>query len=337
VHEAVGVLRDEAGDDRYDLDIGVGQGMGLDLALGVLFDGGGADDYRAPAYAQGNATANGIGIAYDAGGADRWHAGGDRRVWGVAEALRGLPSVGIIAYDAAGSVFERDGAPVPAPAAATLDDPIQPAASSPGRAGCPAAAPQAAPDDAVPLAELLRRLAPGVAAGRLDPSAFAQVRARLSRGLRGAMGELPAADFEVTFSLAEALRCTLALAPGAEAATMWNELEETLRADPGTPFVGPIVGALGARPAPPAQMQRVLAILDGHRACGVRVAALRLREAAAGDELPRTELVPAAQRALRSPCWQLQSAALGVLRRGGGAPPAQAELPSFLRAAAARR
>jgi hypothetical protein len=335
VHEAVGLLRDDAGDDRYALRVGVGQGMGLDLAVGVLFDGGGGDDYRAPAYAQGSATANGIGIVFDADGADHWHASGDRHVWGFAEPLRGLPSVGVVAYGDGGSVFDRDGTAVPAPAPSTRDDPVAPAASLPARAGCPAAAP-APPDDAAPLAELLRRLAPGVAAGAIDASAFARVRARLSRGLRAGMDALPTGDFEVMFSFGETLRCALALASDFEAQAMWNDLEAVLRDEPRTPFVGAIIGALAQRPAPPAQMRRLLAVLDRHAACGVRVGALRLREAAAADDASRAELPPAAEEALRSPCWQLQSAALGVLRRRGAAPAADAGMPSFLRPAIPR-
>jgi len=328
VHEAIGVLRDEAGDDRYEMSIGVGQGMGLDLAVGLLYDGAGDDVYSAPAYAQGNATANGVGIAFDAGGADRWRAGPDRRVWGYAEPLRGLPSVGAILYDQAGSSFYRDGAVAAAPAGSSLEDPIQPAVSV-ARGRCPVAAP-VPPDAGDSLADLLRALEPGVAAGNMDAAAFALVRARLARGLRAAMQALPAGDFDVMFSFAEALRCTLASVPDAQ--PLWNDLEHVLDEDPRTPFAGAILGALAERPAPPAQAQRILAVLDRHPACGVRVGALRLREAIAVDEVSRAALVPAARAALASSCWQLQSAALGTLRRRGMPPPAGAALPAFLRA-----
>jgi hypothetical protein len=92
VHEAVGVLRDEAGNDRYELSAGVGQGMGLDLALGVLVDVAGNDHYRAPALAQGSATANGIGLLADAGGADRFSPRQEP------EWSRGLPSLGFLIH-----------------------------------------------------------------------------------------------------------------------------------------------------------------------------------------------------------------------------------------------
>lgn len=95
VHEAVGVLRDEAGNDRYELSAGVGQGMGLDLALGVLLDAAGSDDYRAPALAQGSATANGTGLLIDAGGADRFSAR-QQPEWS-----RGLPSLGLLIHPGA--------------------------------------------------------------------------------------------------------------------------------------------------------------------------------------------------------------------------------------------
>ena len=105
-HEAIGVLRDEAGFDAYELAHGAGQGMGLDLALGVLFDGAGDDRYTARFYAQGTATANGLGLLADSGGADRLRVE-DRYAWGVAEPLRGLPSVGLLLNDSPRALFER--------------------------------------------------------------------------------------------------------------------------------------------------------------------------------------------------------------------------------------
>jgi len=100
------VLRDEAGFDAYELAHGAGQGMGLDLALGVLFDGAGDDRYTARFYAQGTATANGLGLLADSGGADRLRVE-DRHAWGVAEPLRGLPSVGLLLNDSSRALFER--------------------------------------------------------------------------------------------------------------------------------------------------------------------------------------------------------------------------------------
>jgi hypothetical protein len=127
-HEATGVLRDESGDDRYRLDFGVGQGMGLDLALGVLFDGGGGDDYRAGRLAQGTATANGIGMLLDAGGADRWQVDAGPRNWGHAEAWRRLPSVGVFEVKSNPARFVLAGTALDAPPS----PPVTEERSSPG-------------------------------------------------------------------------------------------------------------------------------------------------------------------------------------------------------------
>jgi hypothetical protein len=40
-HQAIGVLREELGNDRYDLAVLYGQGMGLDVAFGALVDDAG--------------------------------------------------------------------------------------------------------------------------------------------------------------------------------------------------------------------------------------------------------------------------------------------------------
>jgi hypothetical protein len=95
VHQAVGVLRDEAGDDRYDIIAIYGQGMGLDVAVGVLVDLAGNDAYRAREFAQGSATANGFGLLADFDGVDRYELA-TVYGWGHAQWLRGLPSVGVL-------------------------------------------------------------------------------------------------------------------------------------------------------------------------------------------------------------------------------------------------
>jgi hypothetical protein len=80
--------------------------------------------------------------------------------------------------------------------------------------------------------------------------------------------------------------------------------------------------ALRERPAPQAQMRRLVERLAAHPSCGVRTAALRLDGTAA-----------AAQAALRSSCWQLQARALGMLQEQGVAPEDLANVPAFLRPA----
>ena len=115
-HQAAGVLRDESGNDRYALGHGAGQGMGLDLAVGVLLDAGGDDRYAARFRAQGTATANGFGLLADSGGADRLRVE-DRYAWGVAEPLRGLPSVGLLLASDKALLERIEAASPPAPQA----------------------------------------------------------------------------------------------------------------------------------------------------------------------------------------------------------------------------
>jgi hypothetical protein len=335
VHEAIGVLRDESGNDRYELAVGVGQGMGLDLAVGVLVDGAGDDRYQAPAYAQGSATANGIGILSDSGGADRWQMNADLHSWGRAEWLRGLPSVGVLLYVPARAAFAREGKAVsPPPQSAELGGPLgdSPIAHEPpGKPHCATAAPIAAAEGALPLAESLRRIVPGFTGdGSADPATYADVQRRLTKRFQASIAELPHDDFDVAYSFGEALRCALIAAAAEDAASIWTEIERVLAGDPAMPFAGAIAGALRERPAGAPHMRRILPILDQHPSCGVRAAALSLRSVLAAADASRASFVPVAQAALRSPCWRLQAAALTLLKQLGAAPDANAPLPSFL-------
>jgi hypothetical protein len=103
---------------------------------------------------------------------------------------------------------------------------------------------------------------------------------------------------------------------------MWDGFERMLAAKHATPFAGPIAGALRARPAPAAQMQRLAGRLAAHPFCSVQVAALSLARTAA-----------AAQEALRSSCWRLQTRALRLLNELGVAPENLDAVPEFLRQA----
>lgn len=335
VHEAVGILRDESGNDRYELSFGVGQGMGLDLAVGVLFDGAGADRYQSQVLAQGAATANGLGIVIDAGGSDRWEMGADRRAWGRAEWLRGLPSLGLMLYDPAGAAFVREGKTAPPPpGSAESGGPLggAPVAYEPSQtARCPDAEP-AATHDALPLAEGLRRIAPGLGGGVPDPAAYAAVRKQLTTRLQAGIAELPRESFTVAWALGAALSCTLGAAAADQAAAMWSELERLLDAEPATPFAGAITMALRRRMPDPPQVQRMLEVLDAHPRCSVRAAALFLRLGAAGDDASQTAVAAIAQAALRSPCWRMQAAARSVLRKLNVTPEGSAAPPSFLAA-----
>src|SRR5213075_1311266 len=112
-HEAAGLLDDAAGDDRYALTVGVGQGMGLDLAVGTLVDRDGDDTYRSMFLSQGTATANGFGLLADEAGANTFDMSADPRSWGAGQWLRGLPSVGVLAADRAHARFSRSSVQVP--------------------------------------------------------------------------------------------------------------------------------------------------------------------------------------------------------------------------------
>lgn len=336
VHEAVGVLRDESGDDRYQLDVGVGQGMGLDLAVGVLFDAMGDDRYEASLLAQGTATANGFGLAFDGGGDDQWRVEDTGQAWGRAEWARGLPSLGLLVYDPAHAAFARGEETISPPVEAARfggpfgDAPVRHEPASARR--CPDSTAPAV-ESSLPLPDALRKLAPAFAGGKFDPLVYADVQRRLTARLGESLAGLPQGDFDVTWSLGEALRCAAAGATAAEVPAMWDAMERVLAAEPGTPFAGAIAGALRERLPPPPQMERILAALDANPDCGVRAAALRLRGATVGNEASRVAAVREAQSALRAPCWRLQASALTVLKQLGGAPADRGALPSFLRGA----
>jgi hypothetical protein len=339
VHEAVGILRDESGSDRYALSFGVGQGMGLDLAVGMLVDTAGDEHYRASVLAQGTATANGIGIVIDHGGTDAWHVDDAGRAWGRAEWLRGLPSLGLTLFDPARSAFtRREGAVAIANEAASFGGPFGGTPvrhEAAARPRCPeiVAPRKTRPVPDFPLADALRRLAPAFAGGAFDPGIYADVKERLLTQLEASLAGLPRGDFDVAWSLGEALRCAAAGAAEDDMRVMWQEMERMLAAEPRTPFAGAIMGALRERPAPPQQMERILAALESYPGCGLRAAALRLRGTAAADEAARASALTAARTALPSSCWRLQAAALDVLERFDAAPPDSAALPTFLRGA----
>jgi len=295
VHQAVGVLRDKSGDDDYVLSVGVGQGMGLDLAVGALVDAAGDDRYAAGALAQGAATANGVGIVVDRGGRNEWRLD-QRNGWGRAEWSRGLPSLGLVFADA-----PRVDAPV--------------AHESEAEGACPAVL-AATPNAKLTLAGALRKLGPGIVSGTVDAGVYALVQERLRSDLSSAIAELPAQDFDVSWPLATALRCALAGASESQARSMWDGFERLAA----TPYAGIIAGALRARPAPAAQMRRLVDRLSTHPSCGVRTAALSLDSSAA-----------AAQAALQSTCWQLQARALRILGELGVAPQSLDGVPDFLR------
>jgi hypothetical protein len=315
VHEAVGVLRDEQGNDRYELTVGVGQGMGLDLAVGILADLAGDDRYGAPTLAQGSATANGAGVLIDLGGANEWRLD-QPEGWGRVAWSRGLPSLGLLLFDPARASFIRKGTGVAAPRGEAA---ISQENESAGR--CPAAAESPAASG-LALEQALRALGPGLVSGNVDGAVYRFSLEILRESIGPALAELSESDFDLAWALAAVLRCALEGADAATAQRMWDGFERVLAARPATRFAGPIAGALRARPAPAAQMQRLTGRLAVHPSCGVQVAALSLARSAA-----------AAQEALRSSCWRLQSRALRLLNELGVAPENLDAVPEILRQA----
>lgn len=301
VHEAVGVLRDEAGNDAYELAVGVGQGMGLDLAVGVLADLSGDDRYTAPTLAQGAATANGVGIIVDGKGRNEWRLE-QKLGWGHAEWSRGLPSIGLALADT-----PRHDVPVTHEAIAGTACPPEPAA----------------PPSEIPLDAALRALGPGLSGGELDGGAYAAALHALRTSPRVMLAGLSAEDFGALWPLGTALRCALEGASAEQAAAMWEAFEDVLRDEPH--HASGIAGALRARPAPAAQMRRLIDRLSTHPSCAVRTAALSLEGS-----------VDAAQAALRSSCWRLQARALHILEERGVAPLDLSAVPLFLRPATTR-
>jgi hypothetical protein len=250
----------------------------------------------------------------DAGGEDEWRLGERSEGWGQAKWSRGLPSVALILFDASRGTLLRGG---------KEDAPARPAVvhEPEGGTSCPAAAP-AAPASVSPPAEALRRLGPGLVAGKMEGSLWALALGELRTRPEPALAALPADDFEVAWVLSAALDCALRDSPDAQAAAMWDAFERLLAARPDHPFAGQIAGALRTRPAPEPQMQRLVARLEAHPACSVRAQALALRGS-----------VAAAQAALRSSCWQLQARALRILGEQGVAPENVDAVPVFLRQA----
>jgi hypothetical protein len=299
VHQAIGVLRDEDGDDGYSLAGGVGQGVGHDMALGLLVEASGRDTYEAKYLAQGSASSNGIGVLADLAGGGGWSMGPDASAWGSAQPARGLPSVGVLLHDAAAAAFTR---------------PPLPAAKRRQRNSCPEIAP--APSAARDVAAALLAVSPGLAAGKPEAAAYASLLRRLIDDPQGAMDEVRPEHFSMVWAFGETLHCALAAAPPEAARAMWQAFERAL-ADPRTPLAGAIGRALRRRPAPPEPQARLVAALDRHASCAVRAEALLAWPAEAR-----------ARARLGSACWREQAAALRVLPPDARA--GASGLPSFL-------
>jgi hypothetical protein len=95
-----GILRDDAGNDRYRIDM-FGQGTGYYFALGLLWDRAGDDEYSAVRYAQGNGVHQAVGVLRDDNGNDRYALS-----VGVGQGMGLDVAVGVL-YDAAGDDHYR--------------------------------------------------------------------------------------------------------------------------------------------------------------------------------------------------------------------------------------
>ncbi|KAF0240684.1 MAG: hypothetical protein FD180_4819, partial [Planctomycetota bacterium] len=72
IHLSSGVLFDRAGNDAYSCNNGVAQGCGHDWAAGMLLDLAGNDYYQGAGMTHGGANANGFGILIDRAGDDAY-------------------------------------------------------------------------------------------------------------------------------------------------------------------------------------------------------------------------------------------------------------------------
>jgi hypothetical protein len=110
-HQAVGVLLDGGGDDEYRGAVAANQAGAWDVGIAVLVDESGDDRYQGAGLAQGAAAMNGFALLYDGGGADTYRAnagqgsGGSIDYWGG----RGALNLGLL-IDAGGSdSYDRKG------------------------------------------------------------------------------------------------------------------------------------------------------------------------------------------------------------------------------------
>jgi hypothetical protein len=307
--------------------------MGLDLAVGVLYDGAGDDRYSSQVIAQGAATANGVGMVIDGGGADSWAMGSDPRSWGNAGWARGLPSLALLLQDRSSASYTREGGPVQPPEGSGNPGGARgepPAGSEPPIPLHCAPVAAADADTSLPLADALRGIETGFAGGSADSGLYAAVQRRLMTRLEESIAAVPHDDFSVVWSFSMALRCAFAHATDDEAQAMWNAVERVLAGGPAVPLAGPLTDAVRTRPPSVPQAQRILSALDRHPWCSVRTSALRLREAITEGEASRAAAIDAARAALHSSCWGLQAAGLRVLAQLGEAPRDDVRIASFL-------
>ncbi|HEX6158285.1 MAG TPA: hypothetical protein VFZ54_19820, partial [Burkholderiales bacterium] len=292
----IGILRDDAGDDAYEAQM-FAQGLGYYYGLGVLWERGGNDRYRALQYAQGNGVHQALGVLREESGDDRYDLA---VIYG--QGMGHDVAFGAL-VDHAGNDDYR------------AHDAAQGAATANGiglladRSGA----------DRFTTAHGIHKW--GYAEWRRGlPTVAVLLHGTGAQFTPPFPGERPLA-VEPTSPIVcpsrdpgEALVCRLRDAANADAA--WREL----RALVDTPLAGWVAIALRERPPAREQAEEIAALLAAREGCNVRALALRA-----------WPTLPAAEAALRSSCFRLQSAGVAAYARLGVALPADAPLPTFLR------
>ena len=296
----VGILRDDSGDDSYEAQM-FAQGLGYYYGLGLLWDRGGNDQYRALQYAQGNGVHQALGVLREESGDDRY----ELAVF-YGQGMGHDVAFGALVDDAGNDDYRaRDAAQGSATANGiglladrngadrfTSADGIQKWGYAEWRRGLPT------------VALFLH-------------GASAQFTAN---GQSTFPREPPLAVEPMSPTVCpsrdpgEALLCGLKDAADVDA--HWRELRPLAE----SPLAGWVAIALRERPPSREQADEIAALLAARESCNVRALALRA-----------WPTLPAAEAALRSSCFRLQSAGAAAFARLGVALPPDAPLPAFLR------
>lgn len=301
-HGGVGILAEEEGEDTYVLEFGVGQGMGLDLAVGILHDAAGLSSVRGGTLAQGAATANGVGIAILAGESN---LSIDGQGWGEPHGARGLPGGALLLASADTTALYGESAKRTAWTSVGPLGGAPPVVEGPTRLNCPApAGPVAAQDD---HRHLLRVSAPVGGEGAPAEAAYR----RLAQAMPGALAELMRgveAGEALALNLSGMVRCWMA-AGGAPAKAQALEIVSN-RVVEGVASQAWLPVALLQRSgtAPLSVVQKLLA----HRDCGARAGAISLVRRDV-TKYPAEFVQAMASAALTDPCWQAKAAGLRLV------------------------
>jgi len=309
----VGLLWDRAGNDRYlaggvpdvfnragGLSGAQGAGFGhrgrLAGGIGILRDDGGDDAYEAQMFAQGLGYYYGLGLLWERGGDDQYRALQYAQGNGVHQALGVLrEESGNDRYDLA--VLYGQGMGLDVAFGALVDD---------------------AGDDEYVANDVAQGAATANGIGLLADQAGAD-RFTMGQGMhRWGYAEwrrgLPTVGL-------------LLHGPGAQFTANGQRtlpVEPPLAVEPMSPLVCPSQNAgealLCRLKDAPEQAEEIAALLAARGGCSARALALRA-----------WPTLPAAEAALRSSCFRLQSAGVAAFARLGAALPANASLPSFLR------